>query len=80
MKDPATRIPRTWAEVKRHPAVDDVDFFPNEDVRYWIYLRDGFIACSDPLGRIHQGNGHTVREAIDDVFPVIVEREVSDAE
>lgn len=64
-----TSIPKTWADVARHPAVFCVEKLLGEDVRYWIYLKDGYTAASDP-GSIHHGNGRTVREAIEDVFPV----------
>ena len=64
------KTPRTWEEVKRHPAVEYVEVNATDDVRYWVYLREGFTAASDPLGQLTQGNGRTVREAIEDVFPV----------
>lgn len=63
--------PKTLAQVKRHPAVESVSIRPDEEVRYWIYLRVGFCAASDPAGRIHQGNGRTLKEAIADTFPVL---------
>jgi len=64
-----TDTPRTWQEVRNHPAVDDVNVNPSHYVRYWIYLKGGYSAAADPHN-IHQGNGVTVREAIKDVFPV----------
>ena len=64
-----TTTPRTWEEVKNHPAVDDVEITPFEDVRYWIYLAGGYSAAADPHA-IHSGNGYTIREAINDTFPV----------
>jgi len=64
-----SRIPRTWAQVACHPAVAEVVHLPGDEVKYWIYLRSGWTAASDP-GQVHMGNGCTVRQAIDDVFPV----------
>ena len=61
--------PRTRKQVEAHPAVDRVDYEPTEDAKWWIYLKDGHSAAADP-GNIHQGNGRTLKEAIDDVFPV----------
>ena len=60
-------IPRTRKQVMAHPAVAHCDYEPSEDVKWWIYLKDGFSAASDPGAR----NGRTLREAIDDVFPVV---------
>lgn len=64
-----TRIPKTWAQVKAHPAVEEVSVEPNEENVYWIYLKPGWSAASDP-GLVHLGNGPTVAEAIRDTFPV----------
>lgn len=64
-----SRKPRTWAEVQAHPAVQEVEVWPNEECKYWIFLHSGWTASSDP-GLVHQGHGGTVREAIDDVFPI----------
>lgn len=62
--------PRTWQQVQDHPAVSDVEVWPNEESKYWIYLKTGYDAASDPGAGLHQGNGATIREAIEDVFPV----------
>lgn len=64
-----TGIPRTWKQVRNHPAVESVENLPDEDVRYWIHLKPGFSAAGDP-GHIHSGNGATIAEAIADTFPV----------
>jgi len=65
-----TSTPRNWDQVKRHPAVEYVEVLHGEEARYWIYLREGFFASSDPLGQLTIGNGSTIREAIEDTFPV----------
>jgi hypothetical protein len=65
-------IPRSWAQVKTHPAVQAVEVWPSEESKYWIYLKDEYIAASDPIGGIQQGTGRTIREAINDTFPVHV--------
>lgn len=61
--------PRTWQEVKNHPAVDAVEIMGDE-VKYWIYLTHGYSASNDPHNT-HQGNGFTIRDAIEDTFPVV---------
>jgi hypothetical protein len=63
------RIPRTWAEVQQHPAVSETEVWEGEECKYWVFLRNGYTAASEP-GLLHQGNGRTIREVIGDVFPV----------
>ena len=65
-----TTNPKTWQQVKQHEAVASVEVSPGEEVKYWIYLRPGYSAANDQGGAIHQGNGRTISEAINDVFPV----------
>jgi len=66
-----TSTPRNWDQVKRHPAVDYVEVQPGEEARYWIYLREGFIASGALSVPRAVGNGSTIREAIEDTFPAV---------
>ena len=61
--------PKTRKQVENHPAVAEVEHLPGEDCPWWIYLKDGWTASNDPHST-HQGNGRTLREAIDDVWPI----------
>lgn len=62
--------PKTRRQLEAHPAVEAVEHTGDPDAPWWIYLADGWYAANDPLEGSQCGSGRTLRDAINDTFPV----------
>ena len=67
----------TWKEIKRHPAVEEVEYCGWRDAasghgmerEYWVHLRDGFLYC----GAYHNFSAADAADAADQLEGVTEE-------